>query len=88
VGDYNLNGTVDAADYVIWRSTLGQTGYGLAADGNSNNQLDAGDFNTWRANFGNTAGAGGGSSSVPEPGACLLAMTVFLWLALLRRRTL
>ncbi len=25
-GDYNHNGTTDAADYVVWRKTLGQTG--------------------------------------------------------------
>ena len=26
LGDYNRNGTVDAADYVVWRKTLGTTG--------------------------------------------------------------
>ena len=26
VGDYNHNGIVDAADYTVWRDTLGQTG--------------------------------------------------------------
>ena len=35
-GDYNQNGFVDAADYVVWRDTLGQMGAGLAADGNNN----------------------------------------------------
>jgi hypothetical protein len=29
-GDYNHNGIVDAADYTVWRDTLGQTGAGLA----------------------------------------------------------
>ena len=43
-GDYNLNGVVDAADYVVWRQTLGQRGVGLAADGNNNNGVDSGDF--------------------------------------------
>ena len=28
-GDYNRNGNVDAADYVVWRKTLGQAGTGL-----------------------------------------------------------
>jgi hypothetical protein len=27
-GDYNGDGTVDAADYVVWRKTLGTTGLG------------------------------------------------------------
>ena len=43
-GDYNHNGIVDAADYVVWRDTLGQSGTGLAADGNGNHQIDSGDY--------------------------------------------
>jgi hypothetical protein len=68
-GDYNHNGVVDGADYVVWRNTLGQTGGGLAADGNGNNQVDSGDFNIWRAHFGQTAGSGSGEAglAVPEP---------------------
>jgi hypothetical protein len=58
-GDYNADGTVDAADYVIWRKT---------DSGNS-----AG-YQAFRANFGLTAGAGGGSAgAIPEPGAMCLA---------------
>ena len=34
LGDYNLNGIVDAADYTVWRNSFGQAGAGLAADGN------------------------------------------------------
>src|SRR5689334_10397440 len=44
-GDYNGNHSVDAADYVTWRKSLGQIGQsgpGLKADGNLNNQIDAG----------------------------------------------
>jgi hypothetical protein len=52
-GDYNADGKVDAADYVIWRKT----------PENFNN--DQG-YIDWRANFG--AGAGSGASAaVPEP---------------------
>jgi hypothetical protein len=39
-GDYNENGTVDAADYVVWRN-----------DPDSHGGNPAG-YNTWRANFG------------------------------------
>ena len=31
-GDFNDDGIVDAADYTVWRDTLGQTGQDLAAD--------------------------------------------------------
>jgi hypothetical protein len=85
-GDYNLNGAVDAADYIIWRKTLGQTGFALAADGNNNNQIDPGDFTIWRANFGNTAGSGAhvaeslrdSDSAVPEPASATLAILAML----------
>ena len=42
-GDYNLDGAVDAADYVLWRATLGST-TNLAADGNQNGVIDSSDF--------------------------------------------
>jgi T5SS/PEP-CTERM-associated repeat protein len=86
-GDYNHNGVVDAADYIIWRKTLGQTGTGLAADGNGNNQVDSGDYTFWRARFGRTSGAGAGASSaanlaVPEPfsaSLCFLGLLLIIW---------
>jgi hypothetical protein len=50
--DYNGNGIVDAADYTVWRDTLGQMGIGLAADGNRNGTVDQPDYDFWKANFG------------------------------------
>jgi hypothetical protein len=76
LGDYNQNGIVDAADYVLWHETLGQMGMDLAADGNENGQVDAADYGVWRAHFGNSAIPGAGamvdSVAVPEPATCLL----------------
>ena len=43
-GDYNRSGTVDAADYAVWRRTLGQSGTELAADGNGNGFIDDADY--------------------------------------------
>ena len=72
-GDYNGNGTVDAADYVLWRATFAQVGSNLAADGNGNNVVDSGDYDVWRANFGQTSGTvQHASQSVPEPTTTLL----------------
>ncbi|MEX2091953.1 MAG: glycosyl hydrolase [Pirellulales bacterium] len=70
-GDYNLDGTVDAADYTVWRDSFGQTGIGLAADGDGNGTIDDGDYGIWRLYFGETSGNGAGAS-VPEPDAMLL----------------
>jgi hypothetical protein len=74
---------VDAADYVLWRNTLGQSGAGLAADGNGNNTIDTGDYNVWRSNFGRsalTSGAGASAATVvPEPATgWLLALGLML----------
>jgi autotransporter-associated beta strand protein len=80
-GDYNLNGIVDAADYVVWRNSQGQIGGGLAADGNGNGQIDSGDLDVWRAHFGQTAGSGAGASAnatVPEPTTAMLMLIMGL----------
>jgi hypothetical protein len=75
-GDYNGNGSVDAADYVEWRDTLDQFApqIGSGADGNANGMIDAGDYNYWRARFGNSASGAGSGSSVPEPAAAILLL--------------
>jgi hypothetical protein len=80
-GDYNFNGTVDAADYVVWRKTLGQTGSGLAADGDGDGMIDTGDYDLWRTNFDQAAGGAAATSAiVPEPKTllCLFIGTMAL----------
>jgi len=58
-GDYNGDFQVDAADYVIYRDTFGQTGPGLAADGSGNEIIDQADYDVWRAHFGDVLNAPG-----------------------------
>jgi hypothetical protein len=77
-GDFNGDGAVNAADYIVWRKTGG-------------NQAD---YNMWRSNFGRTnSGAGTtivAGSSVPEPTGgvlSLVALAAACGLAL-RRRTI
>jgi hypothetical protein len=86
-GDYNADGVVDAADYVAWRKTAGQTGAGLAADGNGDRVVDDDDYLIWRRHLGEAVGdssdalsPSGLDTSVPEPGAipCLLLVLVGL----------
>jgi hypothetical protein len=64
-GDYNFNGVVDAADYVVWRDQIGgQAGY-----------------NRWQRQFGETANADASPSAVglaiavPEP-ACIALVSL------------
>jgi hypothetical protein len=91
VGDYNHDGVVDAADYAVWRSMLGQSvAVGMGADGNSDGVITAADFNVWRSHFGQTSAGGSGSlvaqgSAVPEPGFGALT-TLLLSASLFVRR--
>jgi hypothetical protein len=80
LGDYNVNGSVDAADYVVWRRTLGQAGLGLAADGNGNQEIDAGDYVVWKSQFGQNAGESGALliAALPEPATWLMLIGVIL----------
>jgi hypothetical protein len=64
-GDYNVNGNVDAADYVLWRKMLGtNVPNGTGADGSGNGVVDQADYNVWRAHFGPSLPPGSGSSAV------------------------
>jgi hypothetical protein len=75
-GDYNGNGVVDAADYVIWRKALNEPAVpaGSGADGNANGTIDSGDYDFWAARFGNTVPGAGAARvlAVPEPAALVL----------------
>jgi hypothetical protein len=82
-GDYNGDQRVTAADYIVWRNSMGDTGPNLPADGNGNNQIDQGDYTVWRNHFGETLGSGS-SAAVPEPGCAVLLMVLVIG-ALVRR---
>lgn len=75
-GDYNLNGTVDAPDYVVWRNTLGDSvDNGTGADGSANGVIDAADHAFWASHFGNPAASAASVGTIPEP--CTVALVVF-----------
>ncbi len=70
-GDFNGNGTVDAADYTVWRNGLGSI-------------YTPADYDVWKSHFGQSAGTGSGSASpsgssaVPEPTGAVLAIAMIL----------
>jgi hypothetical protein len=82
-GDYNGNGVVDMADYVLWRYAM-QNGTALPHDTTPASVSNA-DYDLWRANFGQTGGAGSFANlaRVPEPAG--EALGVLLVIAVIGR---
>lgn len=74
-GDYNLDGKVNGADYVVWRN------------GGSPDSSQAG-YTLWRQNYGTGAGAGAeNAAAVPEPMSIGLVLVGLTALSLQARRT-
>ena len=72
-GDYNDDGVVSAADYVVWRNNEGQS-VTLPNDATPGTVTEE-DYEVWVANFGNTIGDGSRfEASIPEPTAWLLTL--------------
>jgi autotransporter-associated beta strand protein len=84
-GDYNQDGVVDAADYVVWRKNVGAETLPNRGQGISGIVGDE-DYNVWRSRYGDasTEGAetGVSSAAVPEPNGSLLALVAVsgLWM--------
>jgi hypothetical protein len=82
-GDYNDDGAVDTADYVVWRKLFG--GSFLPNETASPGAVDDDDLDVWVNNFGNTTTQGGGGlGRVPEPNAKLILIAIVIATALSR----
>jgi hypothetical protein len=85
-GDYNENGTVDAADYVVWRNVTGTAATLPNRNPGQAGNIGPADYDFWRANFGSGSGIGSGalsaSAAVPEPASVLLLTISGLLLSL------
>jgi autotransporter-associated beta strand protein len=84
IGDYNNDGTVNAADYTVWRNSLGTAAVLNNRDPLNMGNVSEADYTSWKNNFGATLPGAGSLSvegSVPEPSALVLAVLVLLPLA-------
>ena len=73
-GDFNNNGIVDAADYVVWRTNAGTTN-ALPNDNGIGGIVREVHYDLWHAHFGVSVAAIGAadvSGAVPEPATHLL----------------
>jgi hypothetical protein len=81
--DYDDDGDVDGADFLVWQRTLGATVTpGTGADGSNNGTVDAADLTRWKTNFGSATAA---AAAVPEPAG--LALVILAMAPILVRRT-
>jgi beta-glucanase (GH16 family) len=69
-GDYNDDGQIDAADFVVWQKTLDQSGIGLIADASGNGSVGPEDYEFWMEDFQTTMSSSANSFAalnIPEP---------------------
>jgi hypothetical protein len=73
-GDYNSDGHVDAADYVVWRDNIG--GSSLPNETVSIGTIDQEDYAEWRVHFGQSSqvSAGALAAAAPEPSSAALTL--------------
>jgi hypothetical protein len=70
--DYDDDGDVDGADFLVWQRALGATVTpGTGADGSNNGKVDAADLTLWKTNFGSATAA---AAAVPEPAGLALVI--------------
>jgi serralysin len=88
-GDYNHNNVVDAADYTVWRDTLGRmVSAGQGADGNADGTINTGDYEFWKSKFGTILPGSGQASIVPEPSTLILLLAAAACVAVVQLRWL
>ena len=84
-GDYNKDGIVDAADYTVWRDSVGMSAGTLPNDP-AGGVIGQNQYDQWKNNFGATASSSAlNSASVPEP-STLWLLSGFLFAAFACRR--
>ncbi len=74
LGDINLDGLTDGADYTIWANHFQHPGTLSEGDLNRDGVVDGADYTIWANNFSSKSAA----LPVPEPGTLLLAVTGLL----------
>jgi hypothetical protein len=80
-GDYNGDGNVDAADYIMWRK-----GGPLQKETVTPGMVTLEDYDEWRSHFGNPVFGSGNATSAPEPFGVALMLTGIAFAVVQSRR--
>lgn len=76
-GDFNEDGTVDAADFTVWSDNRGST-FDLGGNGDetggSAGIVDGADYALWAGAFGDSEAGSAAGAAVPEPGSMILLL--------------
>jgi autotransporter-associated beta strand protein len=82
--DFNGDGLVDGADFLVWQKNFGAAGGHAQGDANGDNTVNAADLAVWQGHFGGIS-ATGAATAIPEPAAAMLAVVAACGLARFRR---
>ena len=86
-GDYNFDGTVDSADYTVWRDNFGQdVPWFTKGDFDGSGVVDSADYALWAANYGGPLTGAAMAMAIPEPTAFVVLSSVAGLLAASQRR--
>lgn len=87
-GDFDGDGDVDGADFVVWQTSFPTSSGAGPGDADGDADVDGADFAAWQDSF--PAGSSPGTSPVPEPNSflivCLSITLVTLFLCLRNNR--
>ncbi len=72
-GDFNDDGTVDAADYTVYRDNFGLDSAALNGNGTGGATVTTADYDLWVLSYGNSSSSAS-SAAVPEPTTALLLL--------------
>jgi hypothetical protein len=89
-GDYDEDGDVDGADFMLWQRSLGAVvPSGTGADGDGNGRVEQADLAPWKVRFGAAAGmipSSAGGLSIPEANSLATSAACAVGASLYRRR--
>lgn len=84
-GDFNQDGSVDGADFLLWQHQAGSVGQ-MEADGNDDLVVDGLDLDLWKNELALVGASAPASAAIPEPATVLMTAISLLFGAQQRKR--